>query len=87
MDGSRIDQIVHPKITEHLPISHGTVVLPSLPDLIPSGIRLRITVGNSQEGRFHGGPSDRFGRIIDEGRIGDSMSRRGGHLAERSKRI
>jgi hypothetical protein len=87
MDGSHIDQVVHPEVTERLPFGYGAMVLPSFSDLIPSGIRLRIAMGDGREGRIHGGPSDCLSRIIDEGRIGDSTSRRGGHLAEGSKRI
>jgi hypothetical protein len=87
MDSSRVDQIIHPEVTKRFPFGHGAMVLPSFSDLIPSGMRLCIPTGNGREGRFHGGPSDRLSRIIDEGRIGDSVSRGGGHLAEGSKRI
>jgi hypothetical protein len=50
-----------------LSINHGTDVLPSLLDLIPSGIRHRITTGSGQEGRLHSGLSDRLGWIVDKG--------------------
>jgi hypothetical protein len=87
MDGYGIDQVVHPQVTKRLPIRHSADVLSPLLDLIPSGIGLSIAPGNSWEGRRHGGPSDRLGWIIDEGRISDSTSRGGRHLAGRSKRI
>ena len=85
MDGSRINQVICPKITERFPIGHGTTVLPSFSDLIPSGIGLRITTGDGREGRLHSGPSDHFGRIIDEGQIGNSTSRRRGHFGRKVK--
>jgi hypothetical protein len=67
MDSGGIDQVIHPQITEHLPIGYGTDILPSLLDLIPSGIRHCITMSCGGEGRHPGGPSDCLGWIIAEG--------------------
>ena len=87
MDGGGIDQIVHPQVVVHLPLSRSVEVLPPLLNLVPSWIRTRVPMSHGRKGRPHAHSGDGLGRVIAEGRVGDSWSSGRRHLAVRSKRI